>query len=240
MRNILITAGGTSEKIDEVRVISNFSSGRLGLAVAKAFLESKDTEIGKIYYLCDKNTIVPDDSRVEVVRVAGVQGLLAELTRLLTSEKIDAVVHAMAVSDYMVKQVTTVEAIRNGREDAPLLSGGEGKISSEVEDLAILLKRTPKVIGEIKKLDKNTILVGFKLLSNVEKSVLIDTAKKLMEKNQCDMVLANDLSDITGDQHVGYLIMPDGNYERYTTKTEIAEAIVKSVAKQLVQKEMGS
>lgn len=237
VRNILITAGGTSEKIDEVRVISNFSSGRLGLAVAKSFLESEHNEIGKIYYLCDKNTVVPDDSRIEVVRVAGVQGLLDELTRLLTNETIDAVVHAMAVSDYMVKQVTTVDAIRSGEEAAPLLSGGEGKISSEVEDLAILLKRTPKVIGEIKKLAEDTILVGFKLLSNVEQSVLISTALKLLHKNHCDMVLANDLSEITGDQHVGYLIMPDGSYHRYSTKIQIAEAIVQAVFEQLDRKE---
>jgi phosphopantothenate-cysteine ligase len=60
VRNIIITAGGTSEKIDEVRVISNFSSGRLGLAVAKSFLESDSADVGKIYYLCDKNTNAPD------------------------------------------------------------------------------------------------------------------------------------------------------------------------------------
>lgn len=235
VRNIVITAGGTSEKIDEVRVISNFSSGRLGIAVAKAFLESKKIQIGKIYYLCDRNTTVPSDSRVEVVRVAGVQGLLDELTRLLTNEKIDAVIHAMAVSDYMVKQITTVEAIRSGQEAVSHFSGGEGKISSEVEDLAILLKRTPKVIGEIKKLDKDTILVGFKLLSNVENTVLIDTALKLLHKNHCDMVLANDLSEITEDQHVGYLLKPDGNYNRYSTKIQIAEAIVQEVAMLLLE-----
>ncbi|QOX63425.1 phosphopantothenate--cysteine ligase [Anoxybacterium hadale] len=237
VRNILITAGGTSEKIDEVRVISNFSSGRLGLTVANSFLESNKIQIGKIYYLCDRNTIVPEDSRVEVVRVAGVSGLLDELTRLLTTEKIDAVIHAMAVSDYMVKQVTTVGAIRSGQEAAPLFSGGEGKISSQIEDLAILLTRTPKVIGEIKKLDRNTILVGFKLLSNVEKPVLIDTALKLLHQNQCDMVLANDLSDITEDQHVGYLLKPDGNYDCYSTKKQIAQAIVEEVGTLLAEKE---
>lgn len=79
MRNIVITAGGTSEKIDEVRVISNFSSGRLGLAIAKCFLESETADIGKIYYMCDRNTVVPDDERVEVIRVLGAQGLLDAL-----------------------------------------------------------------------------------------------------------------------------------------------------------------
>ncbi len=239
MRNILITAGGTSEKIDEVRVISNFSSGRLGLAIAKGFLESESDNIGKIYYLCDKNTIVPSDDRVEVVRVAGAQGLLDELKHLLTTQNIDAVIHAMAVSDYMVKQVTTLDAVRAGKEDTQENKLGEGKISSQIEDLVILLKKTPKVIGEIKKLHRETILVGFKLLSNVEKEVLIDTGYKLLHKNECDMVLANDLGEIIGEQHVGYLISPEGTYEKYTTKKEIAEAIVRNVENRLSEKEGG-
>lgn len=228
MRNIVITAGGTSEKIDEVRVISNFSSGRLGLAIAKSFLESETANIGKIYYVCDRNTIVPDDERVEPIRVLGAQGLLDALENLLTTTKIDAVIHAMAVSDYTVKQVTTMGAIKSGEEDKDKLTE-EAKISSEIDDLVIVLKRTPKVIGEIKKLQKDTILVGFKLLSKVSKEELIETAYKLLQKNDCDLVLANDLSEITGKEHVGYLISRNGEYVRLTTKNEIANEIVKNV-----------
>lgn len=237
MRNIIITAGGTSEKIDEVRVISNFSSGRLGLAVAKSFLESESADVGKIYYLCDKNTNAPDHERVEVIRVLGVQGLLEALENLLTTRRIDAVIHAMAVSDYTVKQVTTLSAIRSGGEDRPDQVSAGGKISSEIDDLVIVLKKTPKVIGEIKKLQKDTLLVGFKLLTNVKKDVLIDTAYKLLQKNGCSLVLANDLTEITGDQHVGYLISQNGDYEKFNTKKEIAEAIVKNVELLLAEKE---
>lgn len=228
MRNIVITAGGTSEKIDEVRVISNFSSGRLGLAIAKCFLESETADIGKIYYMCDRNTVVPDDERVEVIRVIGAQGLLDALESLLTTTKIDAVIHAMAVSDYTVKQVTTMSAIKAGEEDTDKLTA-EGKISSEIDDLVIVLKRTPKVIGEIKKLQNETILVGFKLLSKVSKEELIETAYKLLKKNDCDFVLANDLSEISGEEHVGYLISSNGEYVRLTTKEQIANEIVKNV-----------
>lgn len=237
MRNIIITAGGTSEKIDEVRVISNFSSGRLGLAVAKSFLKSESADVGKIYYLCDKNTNAPEHERVEVIRVLGVQGLLDALEELLTTRKIDAVIHAMAVSDYTVKQVTTLTAIKNGHEDQPDKVQAGGKISSEIDDLVIVLKKTPKVIGEIKKLQKDTLLVGFKLLTNVERDVLIDTAYKLLQKNGCSLVLANDLTEITGDRHVGYLISQSGDYEKYNTKKEIAEAIVRNVELLLAEKE---
>lgn len=237
VRNIIITAGGTSEKIDEVRVISNFSSGRLGLAVAAAFLESKGAGVGKIYYLCDRNTNAPSDERVEIVRVLGVQGLLEALERLLTTEKIDAVIHAMAVSDYTVKQVTTLSAIRAGEEDDPDRKLTEGKISSEIDDLVIVLKKTPKVIGEIKKLQKETVLVGFKLLTGVPKDTLIETGYRLLRKNGCDLVLANDLTEIDGEKHAGYLIAQDGDYERLTTKKEIAGAIVRKVELLLSEKE---
>lgn len=235
MRNIIITAGGTSEKIDEVRVISNFSSGRLGLAVAKAFLSFGSANVEKIYYLCDRNTNAPSDERVEVIRVMGVLGLLQALENLLTTKKIDAVVHAMAVSDYTVKQITTLSALRTGKDSSETMA--EGKISSEIDDLVIVLKKTPKVIGEIKKLQEDTILIGFKLLTGVEKEVLIDTGYKLLQKNRCSMVLANDLTEITGEKHVGYLISQNGDYEKLTTKKQIAEEIVRKTVRLLAEKE---
>lgn len=238
VKNIIITAGGTTEKIDDVRVITNFSTGRLGMAVAKSFLEQENTELEKIYYVCDKNTPVPTDDKIEVVRVFGVQGLLDALETLLTTKKIDAVIHAMAVSDYAVKTVTTMEAIKKEGSDETACST-EGKISSEIDDLVIVLKKTPKVIGEIKKIDPDTLLVGFKLLTNVEKDVLINTAYKLLQKNSCDLVLANDLTEITEDQHIGYLISKDGSYEKLLSKNQIADAIVSSVEALIKTKRKG-
>jgi len=231
VKNILITAGGTTEKIDDVRVITNFSTGRLGLAVARSFLEQEGSQLEKIYYLCDRNTPVPTEDKVEVVRVMGVQGLLDALETLLMTKKIDAVIHAMAVSDYAVKTVTTIDAIKNGEYELDGECKTDGKISSEIEDLVIILKKTPKVIGEIKKIQPETLLVGFKLLTNVEKELLIDTGFKLLQKNSCDLVLANDLSEISGDKHIGYLISKDGRYEKLLNKKQIADAIVRDIEK---------
>ena len=85
------------------------------------------------------------------VKIDGVMDLKSALEKLLTQEKIDAVIHAMAVSDYMVNRVTTLEGIRNieGSEDNEI-SGN--KISSDIDDLVIHMKRSPKVINIIKKL----------------------------------------------------------------------------------------
>ena len=56
---IMITAGGTSERIDDVRTITNSSTGRLGYAVGKAFAEKYRDDIEKIYYLHGKRASYP-------------------------------------------------------------------------------------------------------------------------------------------------------------------------------------
>ena len=228
---IIITAGGTSEKIDDVRTITNSSTGRLGYAIGKAFVAigSKGGKIEKIYYLHGLRASYPESDIIEPIAIGGVMDLKAELERLLTEENIDAVVHAMAVSDYIVNEVTTLDRIR-GTEDPDNeadLSGN--KISSDIDDLVIHMKRSPKVINIIKKISPVSVLVGFKLLSNVPHEELIDVGYHLMEKNDCDFVLANDLKEIGADFHKGYLIHKDKTYDTMETNEEIAEMIAQRV-----------
>ena len=228
---IVITAGGTSEPIDDVRKITNTSTGSLGLAIGRAFLDGHRDRIDKIYYLHGEKAAYPEDELVEPITVGGTMDLMDKLEMILETDRIDAVVHAMAVSDYMVDQVTTVEAIRTGvKSDA--ISGN--KISSTIDDLAIILKRTPKVIGIIKKISPQSKLVGFKLLSNVPHEELMDVASHLMEKNDCDFVLANDLSEIGEGRHRGYLLHRDGTVDTMETKQEIAEMIAKRITEEVL------
>lgn len=226
---IIITAGGTSEKIDDVRTITNSSTGRLGYAIGTAFAEKYGDKIDKIYYLHGTRAAYVEHPKVEPVMIGGVADLQENLTRLLTGEKIDAVIHAMAVSDYIVNEVTTLDRIR-GVEDpecAADLSGN--KISSDIEDLVIHMKRSPKVINSIKKLSPQTTLVGFKLLSGVPHEELIDVGCHLMDKNDCDFVLANDLKEIGKDFHKGYLIHKDRTYDIMENNEEIADMIAARV-----------
>ena len=111
---IIITAGGTSERIDDVRTITNSSTGKLGFTIGSAFAEAAGNgeNIEKIYYLHGVRAVYPQHDKVQPVMVEGVRDLQRELGRLLETEKIDAVIHAMAVSDYMVNEVTTLDRIR--------------------------------------------------------------------------------------------------------------------------------
>ena len=232
---IVITAGGTSERIDDVRTITNSSTGSLGYAIGQAFLQEAGTEenpqgnVEKIWYLHGQRAKCPEHPVVEDVPITGVMDLQEKLMAVLTEEKIDACIHAMAVSDYMVHRVTTLDKLM-GTEDpehAQDLSGN--KISSDIDDLIIHMKRSPKVISGIKQASPDTLLVGFKLLSGVPHEELIDVGYRLLQKNNCDFVMANDLQEIGKDYHKGYLIHTDKTYDTMNTNEEIAAMIVKRV-----------
>ena len=65
MKRFIITAGGTSEKIDNVRKITNSSSGKLGMTIANHILTEDDDCF--IYYVCSKFSFRPTHERVEVI-----------------------------------------------------------------------------------------------------------------------------------------------------------------------------
>ena len=232
MKRIVITAGGTSERIDNVRKITNSSSGKLGMVIANHLLEVNDDVI--IYYVCSKNSLRPIDKRVKVMEIEGTLNLKETIEKLLTNNKIDYFIHSMAVSDYMTDYVTTIdrikESIRNNGVDEGFnkVSVIEGtKISSYEDNLVIVLKSTPKIISLIKNLSPETYLVGFKLLDGVSKEELIRVATKLRDKNRCDLVVANDLSTIRKGKHIAYILDKEDEIEEVQGKEEIAKKLVR-------------
>lgn len=232
MKKIVITAGGTSEKIDNVRKITNSSSGKLGMTIANHLLEEKDN---LIYYVCSKNSLRPRDERVKIIEIDGTIDLKNKIESLLLNEKIDYFVHSMAVSDYMTNYVTTIERVKesikntnnidNAFSNIEIINGN--KISSHEDNLVIVLKPTPKIISLIKDLSPSTYLVGFKLLDGVSKEELLSVAKKLRDKNKCDLVVANDLSTIRNGEHIAYIIDKDDEIEESRGKDDIAKKLVR-------------
>ena len=233
MKKIVITAGGTSEKIDNVRKITNSSSGKLGMTIANYLLKENDDLI--IYYVCSKNSLRPLDKRIKVIEIDGTSSLKNEIENLLLNEKIDYFIHSMAVSDYMTDYVTTIErikaSIRNTSNLEEAFSNIEiitgNKISSYEDNLVIVLKQTPKIISIIKDLSPQTYLVGFKLLDGVSKEELISVAKKLRDKNKCDLVVANDLATIRNGEHIAYIIDKNNQIEESHGKDDIAKKLVR-------------
>lgn len=235
MKKIVITAGGTSEKIDNVRKITNSSSGKLGMTIANHLLKENDDLI--IYYVCSRNSLRPLDKRIKVIEIDDTISLKNKIENLLLNEKIDYFIHSMAVSDYMTDYVTTIERIKasikntSNLEEAfsniKIINGN--KISSYEDNLVIVLKQTPKIISIIKDLSPQTYLVGFKLLDGVSKEELISVAKKLRDKNNCDLVVANDLATIRNGEHIAYIIDKNNEIEESHGKDDIAKKLVRRI-----------
>lgn len=246
MINIVITAGGTSEPIDKVRKITNSSTGRLGSIIANKLIQRKD--IGKIFYITTKKAIKPQIGaltlaglceKLEIIEIETTMQLKEAVEKVLLNNKIDYFIHAMAVSDYYVDYVSTANIIANELKDSndfeetlknPINKLDKtNKISSYEDNLVVVLKQTPKIIGLIKELSPNTHLFGFKLLDDVGKEYLIEIASKLRDKNNCDYVIANDLKDIRNGNHKAFIIDKAENIEEVEGKENIATNIIKKI-----------
>jgi phosphopantothenate-cysteine ligase len=233
--NILITAGGTWERIDAVRSIANTSTGSLGSRIADCF--ASYAEVERIFYIYGPRAFLPKTSKAQVIPITDTADLEQTVRRLLGETRVDAVAHCMAVSDFRVTKATTAQRVAAaGLEGAPGFDRA-AKISSGLsgDKLVLVLKENPKIIGLFKELAPDAVLTGFKLLDGVGHDVLIDTAYALLVQNRCDFVLANDARDIHGDTHRGYLIDAKKTILSYAAKGEIAAGI----AEQSMQKIAG-
>ncbi|MBO0451287.1 MULTISPECIES: phosphopantothenate--cysteine ligase [Enterococcus] len=234
---ILITSGGTSEKIDDVRAITNHSSGKLGKAIAESFA----AEGAEIDLITTRHAVKPEGKMIHQQLIESTMDLERTLTELMTANTYDAVIHSMAVSDFTPESSVTLEDLEAAAATQPAdlpkalvtiaNKRTEKKISSDTDHLVVVLKKNPKIISLIKKLQPQTILVGFKLLVDVPMIELLNVAKASLEKNHADFILANDLAEIRGEKHHGYLINKQQKVKEAHTKTEIAELITKEVLK---------
>lgn len=168
-KKILMTAGPTIEYIDPVRMITNQSSGKTGVLLAAEFISS-GAKVTLIYGPGNENP--PKGARVIRVKTSRE---MYEVVKNELRRKFDVVIMAAAISDY----TPTVQH--------------EKKIKSNEKIIKISLKKSPKIIDQIKKIQKKVMLVGFKAESNVSKKDLIKSAQKKLHDSDADMIIANDI-----------------------------------------------
>lgn len=258
---LIVTAGGTRERIDTVRTITNEATGRLGSLIAGDFCARLSGRAHTVYFLYGKGSALPEteDAGLKPIPVESTSDLEDRLLHLLSEEKIDAVVHSMAVSDYRVAAVSSPERAaqrlavelnaRGGPISAaelePLLlrslsetAADPGhKISSDLAHPLLLLEKTPKVIHRVKEISPGTLLIGFKLLSGVTRDKLLRVASGLMRSNGCDFVFANDTDSLRTGRHSGYLLDRTGKWDELTGKPAIAAGIAARVLRALAEAE---
>lgn len=231
-KTVVITAGGTSEYIDKVRKITNSGTGKLGSIIADEFGNRDD--ITRIFYIHTPKAFLPKTEKAICIQVTDTNSVKDAVEKVLTENKVDVFIHTMAISDYYVDYVSTMEMLSEEMKNRNVLDtfknptsklDNSSKLSSSEDNLVVVLKQTPKIIGLIKKLSPATKLIGFKLLENVTKEHLFEVAKRLMEKNDCDAVVANDLKDIKNGNHKAFFIFNDGKEIEMNGKEEIAKTI---------------
>ncbi len=212
-RKVAITSGPTRAWIDEVRFISNRSSGALGVAIANACLR----EGAEVTLFHGAGSLLPRPSpALRVIETETVLDLVSELIPRLQEYRYDVFFHAMAVLDYMPDDEF------------------RGKIPSNKRTLTVRMSKTPKVINVIKKVSPETILVGFKLEVGVTKDELAERARKMMKSSKADFVFANDLRSFRMGQHAGYLLDREGCFQGpFEGKRKIAKVLVEAVKKKL-------
>lgn len=203
----LVTAGGTSEAIDDVRVLTNLSTGRFGAAIANALCDR-----GIEVTLCAGKALASHPEWVRPgVRVVPF-GSFADLSTLLIRETTtppDLLFMAAAVSDY-----------------SPVRT--DGKISSDQEELSIVLRRNPKLLSTLRpRCGVGTFLVGFKLLSGVGADELRRVAAAQVKREHLNLCVANDLAELRGPEHPVWLVTQEGGALRRTgDKVAVAEQLV--------------
>ena len=223
--NILITSGGTSEKIDRVRSITNHSTGRLGKIIAETFLDKGD----QVTLVTTPKAVRPAaHPNLTIVQIENVAELLESLKPLVHTH--DVLIHAMAVSDYTPVYMTGLEAVAASSDMAEFLdkTNSESKISSQDDVQVLFLKKTPKIISLVKEWNPAIRLIGFKLLVNVTKEELLKTARASLIKNQAEIIVANDLTDISNHEHKAYLVRKE-TVTQAQSKEEIAQLLYQHI-----------
>jgi len=209
--NVVVTSGGTAEHIDDIRVLTNISTGRLGALIAQTFLEHGHN----VTYVAPESAVKPSDLYCySFVKVTNTESVMEAMKSLVPQA--DVVIHPMAISDFTFDYEGAV------------------KVSSDSSDALIehmrkTIRKTPKVISNFRKWNKDAILVGFKFTSGKSSKEMVEIAKKLWEDNKLDMVFANDKKAIEkSGEHVGVLLMADWE-EVLRSKDDIAQSIYDNV-----------
>jgi len=211
-KRVLVTAGPTHENIDPVRFIGNHSSGKMGMAIAKAFA-AEGASVSLVIGPVSLDTRV---AGIDVTRVTSAREMYEACSALM--DKMDVAVFNAAVSDY-----------------TPVEPSGK-KVKRAEGDWTIRLEPTRDIAAEMgrRKL-KGQVLVGFALETDREE----EHAQTKLEKKNLDLIVLNSMQDAGAgfgtDTNRVTMIDRSGNSEKFELKPKIQVAydLVKRVIKMI-------
>jgi len=175
---VLITAGATVEHIDPVRVVTNKSSGKMGVAITEEAL-SRGAEVTLVYGL----GMEAPPSGAHLLTVETTEQMYDAVVSELKSKRYDVVIAVAAAADWTPEKQYSY------------------KVSShDLHSLELKLKPTAKIIDSVKKVSPRTFLVAFRAEYKLPKKELIDSAYKRLLEAKADLIVVNDV----GKKGVGF------------------------------------
>ena len=163
-KKIVITAGGTKENFDPVRYIGNYSSGKMGTAIAdRAFDAGADVCLIKTFELSRSYKTVDVQSAAQMFEAVKKEFNDADILRMTA-----------AVADYRPEKTADLKLKKDS-----------------TEELVLKLVKNPDILSEMCKIKKEgQTVIGFCAESNN----LLEYAKQKIQKKNCDYLIANDIS----------------------------------------------
>jgi phosphopantothenoylcysteine decarboxylase/phosphopantothenate--cysteine ligase len=212
-RTVLITAGPTREEIDPVRYISNYSSGKMGYALARSARRR-----GAQVVLISGPTALAKPVGVQFVSVTSAVEMQREV--MVHVAECDVVIKAAAVADYR-----------------PLARNGT-KIKKTADSVSIELVKNPDILAELGKMEQRPFLVGFA----AETNELSENAMKKLHNKDLDMIVANDVSQpdagFNVDTNRALLLFRDGSSCEcgLMSKDQLAQTIIDKIVARLTSR----
>jgi phosphopantothenoylcysteine decarboxylase/phosphopantothenate--cysteine ligase len=230
-KKVLITAGGTRENIDPVRFIGNYSSGRMGIALAdKAY--SFGAEVTLIY-ACETVAKKP----YKMINA----GSAYEMRKAVLENTADIVIMAAAVADFRPVEVSDSKIKKENcnhftsppvaaSSKSPDNAGSPGFCNESTiqAELTIKLVQNPDILAEICAMKKpGQIIAGF----CAESEDLIENAKKKIREKGCDFIIANDISrkDIAFSSEYNEVVILDKNLNTKKLERDKKENIAEKI-----------
>ncbi|MBA3061947.1 MAG: bifunctional phosphopantothenoylcysteine decarboxylase/phosphopantothenate--cysteine ligase CoaBC, partial [Atribacteria sp.] len=206
---VLVTASCTREPIDKVRFISNYSSGKMGFALAKIARAR-----GARVILITGPTSLPAPRGITTISIESAEEMKKEVFKYFSEA--DIIISAAAVADFRPKEIFA------------------GKLKKEKNKNPLIeLERTPDILYELGKKKGDKILVGF---AAETENLAANALKKLKEK-RLDLIVANDISakeaGFGSDRNRARLINSKGTARELSLmpKIDMAEKILDEILK---------
>lgn len=218
---VLVTAGNTREKIDDVRDWGNIFTGNTGFSIAREMATIADVDL-----LTSNRQHLEEAKSLPRIHASGFTShaeLKGALAALMSRQTYDAVFMSAAVADYLPTRVYAVlERQPSGdRETWIVKDVHAGKVKSTHREIAILGEQTEKLVDLFRSEWKHAgLLVKFKLEVGISKDELIRIGQASRRSSGADYLVANTLDMVSGAKSGAYLLSDAG--EEWVPRTELS------------------